>query len=68
MATTAQGQLTVKGVTKTIVAPVKATLRGDTVQVATQFINPHDYGVNYRGTSSPSVTVNVSFDLKPTSR
>lgn len=69
VATTAQGQLTVKGVTKTIVAPVKATLRGDTVQVATQFkFNPHDYGVNYRGTSSPSVTVNVSFDLKPTSR
>lgn len=63
LATTASGKLTVKGVTKQISVPVKATLNGEIVNVSTQFqFNPHDYGVNYPG-SSDSVTVGVSFSL-----
>lgn len=63
LATTATGKLTVKGTTKSISVPVKATLQGGKVNVSTQFkFNPYDYDVRYPG-SSDSVTVDVSFTL-----
>ncbi|MBZ9751120.1 YceI family protein [Deinococcus sp. HMF7604] len=63
LSTTATGKLTVKGTTKTISVPVKATLQGGKVNVSTQFkFNPYDYDVRYPG-SSDSVTVDVSFTL-----
>lgn len=66
LATTASGQLTVKGVTKTASIPVKATLVGGQVKVSTQFaFNPHDFGVNYPGSSDRAV-VNVTFTLSHT--
>lgn len=62
---TATGNLTVKGVSKTISAPIKATLNGDKVNISTQFsFNPHDFGVNYPA-GSDSVTVGVNFSLSP---
>lgn len=64
LATTATGKLTVKGVTKPVTAPVKATLQDGRVKVSTQFaFNPHDYGVDYPG-SSDRVTVGVNFVLQ----
>ena len=63
--TTVVGKLTVKATTLSINAPVKATLVGGQINVATQFkFNPHDFGVNYPN-SSNVVTVNVSFTLLP---
>lgn len=65
LATTATGTLTVKGVRRRLSVPVKATLQGGRVHVSTQFkFNPHDYGVNYPG-SSDSVTVGVRLSLRP---
>lgn len=65
VSTTASGQFTLKGVTRTISVPVKATLTGGQVKVAAQFkFNPHDYGVNYAG-SSDSASVDVNFTLSP---
>lgn len=65
LSTTASGQFTLRGVTKTISVPVKATLTGGQVRVATQFrFNPHDFGVNYAG-SSDSASVDVNFTLTP---
>lgn len=65
VSTTASGQFTLRGVTKTLSVPVKATLAGGKVQVAAQFkFNPHDYGVNYPG-SSDSASVDVAFTLTP---
>lgn len=64
LATTARGRLTVRGVTRAIRVPVKATLGSGEVRVSTQFkFNPHDFGVNYPG-SSDSVTVGASFTLR----
>lgn len=63
LATTASGQLTVKGVSRPISAPVKATLSGSKVNVSTQFkFNPLDYGVRYPG-GADTITVNVGFVL-----
>lgn len=63
MATTATGKLTVKGTTKTITAPIKATLKGGKVNVSTQFkFNPYDFNVRYQG-GADSVTVDVAFVL-----
>lgn len=57
------GQLSLRGVSKTLNAPVKLTRQGNTVTVATQFkFNPHDFGVNYTGGAS-SIAVGVSFKL-----
>jgi polyisoprenoid-binding protein YceI len=65
LSTTASGQLTIKGKTLAVTAPVKATLQQGKVNVSTQFkINPHDYEVNYPG-SSDSATLNVTFTLAP---
>jgi polyisoprenoid-binding protein YceI len=65
LSTTATGKLTIKGKTLAVTAPVKATLQGGKVNVSTQFkINPHDYLVNYPG-SSDSATLNVTFMLTP---
>ena len=65
LSTTASGQFTLRGVTRTISVPVKATLAGGQVRVATQFrFNPHDFGVNYAG-SSDSASVDVNFTLTP---
>lgn len=65
LSTTATGKLTIKGKTLPITAPVKATLQGGKVNVSTQFkINPHDYEVNYPG-SSDTATLNVTFTLAP---
>lgn len=65
LATTANGKLTIKGVTKTASIPVKATLVGNKVTINTQFqLNPHDFGVDYPG-SSDSVSVGVTFVLAP---
>ena len=62
LATTATGTLTVKGVRRRLSVPVKATLQGGRVHVSTQFkFNPHDYGVNYPG-SSDSVTGTQRYD------
>lgn len=64
--TTGTGTLTVKGVSRTISVPIKATRTGTQVKVNTQFkFNPHDYGVNYPNGSN-SVAVNVTFTLQPT--
>lgn len=63
LATTASGQLTVKGVGRPISAPVKATLSGGKVNVSTQFkFNPLDHGVRYPG-GADTITVNVDFVL-----
>lgn len=63
LATTASGQLTVKGVSRLVNVPVKATLSGGKVNVSTQFkFNPHDYGVRYPG-GADTITVNVDFVL-----
>lgn len=63
LATTASGKLTVKGTTKTVRVPVKATLQDGKINVTTQFkFNPYDYEVRYPG-SSNSVTVDVQFSL-----
>ncbi|GGR84074.1 hypothetical protein GCM10008960_08890 [Deinococcus sedimenti] len=63
LSTTASGTLTVKGKSKAITAPVKATLQGGKVNVSTQFkFNPLDFDVRYPG-SSDSVTVDVAFVL-----
>lgn len=65
LSTTATGKLTIKGKTLAVTAPVKATLQAGKVNVSTQFkINPHDYEVNYPG-SSDSATLNVTFTLVP---
>ena len=64
--TSVVGKLTVKATTLSISAPVKATLVGNQITVATQFkFDPHDYGVNYPN-SSDVITVNVTFTLAPT--
>ncbi|WP_291427797.1 YceI family protein [Deinococcus sp.] len=64
VATTATGRLTVKGTTKTLTAPIKATLRGGRVNVSTQFkFNPSDFNVRYPGGAN-SVTVDVAFVLE----
>lgn len=63
LATSASGTLTVKGVSKPISAPVKATLSGGKVNVSAQFkFNPLDHGVRYPG-GADNITVNVSFVL-----
>lgn len=68
VSTTATGDLTVKGTTRSISVPVKASLSGGQVKVNTQFkFNPHDYGVNYPY-SSNLVAVNVSFTLVATGK
>ena len=63
LSTTASGTLTVKGTSKSVSVPVKATLQGGKVNVSTQFkFNPFDFDVRYPG-SSDSVTVDVAFVL-----
>ena len=64
VSTTVNGQLSLKGVSKPLSAPVKLTRQGSSVAVATQFkFNPHDFGVNYPGGAS-SIAVNVSFRVQ----
>ncbi|CAM3887253.1 YceI family protein [Deinococcus frigens] len=63
LATTATGQLTIKGVRKPVSAPIKVTLNAGKVNVSTQFkFNPLDYGVRYPG-GADNITVNVDFVL-----
>ena len=63
LATTASGQLSVKGVSKPVSVPVKATLNAGRVSVSTQFkFNPLEYGVRYPG-GADNITVNVEFVL-----
>ncbi|QFP77044.1 YceI family protein [Deinococcus sp. AJ005] len=63
LATTASGQLTVKGISKPVSVPVKATLNAGKVNVSTQFkFNPLEYGVRYPG-GADVITVNVGFVL-----
>lgn len=65
VSTTAGGQLTLKGVTRSLSVPVKATRTGNQVRVTTQFkFNPHEFGVNYAG-SSDSASVEVTLTLVP---
>lgn len=64
--TTAQGLLTIKGISKQVSIPVKALLKNGQVQVKTQFkFNPHVFNVNYPG-SLNRATINLSFILKKT--
>ncbi|CAM3955303.1 YceI family protein [Deinococcus marmoris] len=63
LATTASGTLTVRGVSKPVSVPVKATLSANNVNVSTQFkFNPLEYGVRYPG-GADVITVNVEFVL-----
>jgi polyisoprenoid-binding protein YceI len=63
LATTATGQLTVRGVTRPLSAPVKATLNAGRVRVSTQFqFNPLEYGVRYPG-GADFIAVKASFVL-----
>ncbi|ULH15960.1 YceI family protein [Deinococcus sp. KNUC1210] len=65
LATTGMGTLTLKGVTRSLSVPLKLTLSGERVNVATQFkFNPHDFGVDYFG-GSDSIAINVGFVLEP---
>lgn len=62
---TAQGDFTVRGVTKPLNAPVKLKLQAGQVLVNTQFkFNPYDFSVRYPGGSN-SVAVQVAFTLAP---
>ncbi|GAA4022677.1 hypothetical protein GCM10022631_41490 [Deinococcus rubellus] len=64
VSSTVNGQLSLKGVTQPLSAPVKLTRQGNSIAVATQFkFNPHDFGVNYLGGAS-SIAVNISFKLQ----
>ena len=57
------GQFSLKGVTRTLTAPVELSRQGNQVTVATQFtFNPHDFGVNYPGGAS-SIALKVTFVL-----
>lgn len=65
LATTGSGSLTLKGKTRSLMVPLKLTLNGGKVNVATQFkFNPHDYGVDYFG-GADSIAIDVSFVLAP---
>lgn len=62
---TAQGDFTVRGVTKPLSAPVKLKLQSGQVLVNTQFkFNPYDFSVRYPGGSN-SVAAQVAFTLAP---
>jgi len=59
------GTLTLKGVSKPLNVPLKLTLNGGKVAVATQFkFNPRDYGVDYIG-GADSIALDVAFVLAP---
>jgi len=65
LVTTATGTLSVRGVTRNVTVPLKLTLQGGAVNVATQFkFNPHDYGVDYFG-GADSISILASFALIP---
>ena len=65
LAATGTGTLTLRGVTRSLSVPLKLTLSGARVNVATQFkFNPHDFGVDYFG-GSDSIAINVGFVLEP---
>lgn len=65
LVTTGSGKLSLKGVSRALTVPLKLTLNGGKVTVATQFkFNPHDFGVEYLG-GADSVAVNVGFVLAP---
>jgi polyisoprenoid-binding protein YceI len=62
---TGSGLFTLRGVSKVITVPLKLTLQGGAVNVATQFkFNPHEYGVDYFGGAS-SIAINAAFALSP---
>ncbi|WP_293911734.1 YceI family protein [Deinococcus sp.] len=63
VSSTVVGQLSLKGVARTLSAPVKLKRVGNTIEVATQFkFNPHDFGVDYFGGAN-DIAINVSFKL-----
>ncbi len=65
LATTGSGSLTLKGKTRVLTVPLKLTLNGGKVNVATQFkFNPHEYGVDYFG-GADSIAIDVNFVLSP---
>lgn len=65
LSTSGTGKLTLKGVTRPITVPLKLTMNGGKVAVATQFkFNPHDYGVDYVG-GADSIALDVAFVLAP---
>ena len=65
LATTGSGSLTLKGKTRSLLVPLKLTLNGGKINVATQFkFNPHEYGVDYFG-GADSIAIDVSFVLAP---
>ena len=65
LATTGNGTLTLKGVSRPLTVPLKLTMNAGKVTVATQFkFNPYDYGVSYFG-GADSIAINVGFVLAP---
>ena len=65
LATTGNGTLTLKGKVRSMSVPLKLTLSGGKVNVATQFkFNPRDFGVEYLG-GADSIAINTSFVLAP---
>lgn len=63
---TGEGTFTLKGVTKSLKAPIKVTRQGPQLRINTSFtIRPQDYGVNIIGADG-STTLNVAFVLAPT--
>jgi polyisoprenoid-binding protein YceI len=65
LVTNGAGTLTLKGKTLPLAVPLKLTLTGGKVNVATQFkFNPHDFGVDYFGGAN-SIALNVGFVLAP---
>jgi polyisoprenoid-binding protein YceI len=65
LVTTGSGRLTLKGVSRALTVPLKLTLNGGRVTVATQFkFNPHDFGIDYFG-GADSALINVGFVLAP---
>jgi polyisoprenoid-binding protein YceI len=65
LVTNGAGTLTLKGKTMPLTVPLKLTLTGGKVNVATQFkFNPHDFGVDYFGGAN-SIALNVGFVLAP---
>ncbi len=65
LSTSGSGTLTLKGVSKALTVPLKLTMNGGKVAVATQFkFNPRDYGVDYVG-GADSIALDVAFVLAP---
>ena len=65
LATTGNGKLTLKGVSRVLSVPLKLTMNAGKIPVATQFkFNPYDYGVSYFG-GADSIAINVGFVLSP---